>query len=157
MNVVGIDPGLAGALAIISPQSILLDVVDMPTVAVSKTKSRVDHVESLSLLEQWRDTFGDFRIVMEKVSVRGGQKGVIQVVRNAIVFEGLAIGMRWRFEDVAPIKWQGAMISKKAAERTKGAARLRAQALWPEAYLGNRKDEGRSEAALIALYGLREM
>ena len=160
---VGIDPGVAGAIAFYSPQyggEEYLDVIDMPTFSVKRGKSlkrEVDALGALDVLERFRNAMrsGSSLALIELAGCRPGQSvsAVHSNGRNWGVAYGCLASMRWPIGIVTPQAW------KKALEcpADKDAARKRASQLLPAfSHLWSRaKDDGRAEAALIALYAAR--
>ena len=144
----GIDPGRTGAIAILGDDGRIIDIEDMPdlTGAALGTQIRriLDELAPHTVTEAWVEQVGP----MPKQGVRsvwtfGEGYGAILGALGA-----LGIPVR----HVRPQAW------KKAAglPKDKTAARQKACELWPdEAHRFARvKDDGRAEAALIALHGI---
>ena len=151
MNVLGVDPGLKGALALLAPDESLISLWDMPTLAATKSRRVID---TSGLLEICRQAAEDrpYRVLLEAPGLRPRQAGALTVGRNFGLLEGIFAARLERVDIVQPLKWQKAILGSK---RGKDAGRVMAQRLWPEAELGKRKTQDRSDAALIALYGVR--
>jgi crossover junction endodeoxyribonuclease RuvC len=146
--IIGIDPGFSGAIALYDPDARSLVVHDMPV--SPGTKGRTDLL--LGVLFDLLDVPPTDAWV-ESVSAMPNQ-GVTSMFRfgqtvGAIHMAVAARGHAMRL--VSPAKWKRHFCLVKA----KGAARgLAAQRFPAEAHLFSRvKDDGRAEAALIALYG----
>lgn len=154
MNLIlGVDPGLSGACALYSTESNgLLEVFDMPTIDAGAGSKRVLDESTLA----WRiDAFAK-RIkhaYVERVGAMPGQ-GVTSmfsfgtsygIVRGVIAANFIPITL------VAPAKWKKAL----GVPAEKDGARARASQLMPASspLWARAKDDGRAEAALIALYG----
>lgn len=156
MNVLGIDPGLSGALAMWDGASLAL--VEVPTVP-GKTRGR--EVDWPALNQLWDEIFfyAD-HVYLERVSSRPGE-GVASSFKFGTVFGGLralAAAKLIPTTLVTPNVWKkhyGIMASKQGAV-------LRASELFPahassfRGPKGGLKD-GVAEAALIALYGYNQL
>lgn len=161
--VVGIDPGLTGAIATYFSGRGHLSVKDMPTMKV-RGKLRIDEVRLMDILAD-ELSFCD-RVVIERVSPMPGQ-GVGSTgsfMRGA----GLLVGASRMFArligdidvvEVVPAQWKLEMglkfpVNATRAQR-KTASRERATLLLPNyaSMFVRAKDDGRAEAALLALRG----
>lgn len=171
MLIVGIDSGANGAIAFMDGESgDLLAVEDIPidTVEIAgKNRSRVSEHRLLDLLHgadgghaflelpEIRPMRGRDRTTGATVMRQMGAAGAFSfgmnygALRCACVASGLAI------DEVRPGRWKAAV----GAPADKDQCRRRAQELWPSmARLFDRKrDDGRAEASLIALFGYRRL
>ncbi|MEY4863773.1 MAG: hypothetical protein RLZ51_1868 [Pseudomonadota bacterium] len=146
----GIDPGFSGAIAEFYPVERKLYVHDMPTVPGQKGKVELNCHAVLELLH----TAGEPATVwIEKVGARPGQ-GVSSMFRFGQQLGALEMAvaatehqLRW----VTPAKWKAHF----GLSADKGAARKVAMERFPAvaSLFARAKDDGRAEAALIALYG----
>jgi crossover junction endodeoxyribonuclease RuvC len=153
MRVIGIDPGLSGAIAIINGTD-SLTVFDMPTITVErngKAKRQVSASELALILKTAKSD--DCHVFVEKVSAMAGQ-GVTSVFsfgRSFGMIEGILAALHMPVTYVAPATWV------KAVHRGAGkdASRSRAMELFPDnqADFKRVKDDGRSDASLIAYWG----
>jgi crossover junction endodeoxyribonuclease RuvC len=149
MKTIGIDPGAKGAIVLFENNAIR-GVWDMPVVMV-KGKARVDGAMVGHILR----TAKPDQAFMEQVGAMPGQ-GVTSMFAFGLA-AGIVIGALGALEipltPITPTEWKGALRVPK----DKGAARTRASQLLPNGAphwpLG--KHDGRAEAALIALYGMR--
>lgn len=149
---IGVDPGLSGAVAVISPDS--LKIFDMPTMTVErngKAKRQVSASELAELLYLYSDK--ECHVFVEKVSAMAGQ-GVTSVFsfgRSFGMIEGILAALHMPVTYVAPATWV------KGVKRGTGkdASRQRAMELFPnnQADFKRVKDDGRSDSALIAYWG----
>lgn len=155
--VLGIDPGISGAIACIIDGE-LLDVEDMPTFTEKRGKRNVTTVSPLGVATILQDfavaALATPSVVVERVHATP-QMGVTSSFAFGDgygVLRGVVAALRYPVRFVEPSVW------KKAAGLTadKGGSRRLAAERWPEqADLFKRvKDEGRAEAALIAAWGL---
>ena len=147
---VGIDPGLTGAVALLRDGE-LVEVVDMPVVTPKGRKPRVDVGVLAALLRAWEPE----RAVVERVGPAPGA-GVSSMFRfgyGAGAIEGVLEALEVRVQLVAPTVWKPAM----RLGSDKGRARAEAQRLFPalSGLFSRVRDDGRAEAALLGLYGAR--
>ena len=145
--ILGIDPGKTGALAWVHDDGLLPHIVDMPDVTGAALAA--------VLADMIHDNRPDVAWVEQVHAMpRQGVSSTWKFAEGYGVILGAlgALGVPVRL--VTPAAW------KKAARlpKDKTAARQRAIELWPD--LSERfarvKDDGRAEAALIALYGMGE-
>ena len=147
----GIDPGLSGALAVLDFQTHRLHVWDTPTYKVKvgdKVRRRCDELSFADAL----DTYEIDMCMIEKVqsTPNDGHVGAFTFGKVTGIAIGLCVGMGIEYEEVTPAKWKMSM----QVPRDKEAARFRASNFFPQcAGLWRRQmDDGRAEAAIIALY-----
>lgn len=156
MHILGLDPGLKGALALLAPDGGLLELVDMPTLAVTKSRREIDTQRLVETLEDWRGLQGEFRVVVERAMVMPGQGGSsgfkIGIGFGQIL--GILAAQKVSHTTVTPQVWQRALFGKLAKGTGKDRARAHAAQMFPRADLGRRKTQDRSDAICIALYGL---
>lgn len=158
--VIGIDPGLSGAISVYDAADGALVVKAMPTLekpisGKKNTRTIIDEHSVLELIRFLADTYGAKTAYIEQVGGRQGQSASAAFnfghgygcVRLACIAAGLAI------EPITPQVWKLAM----RAPRDKGLARARASELLPRHAHNWKlvKDDGKAESALIALYGSR--
>ena len=152
-RIIGIDPGLSGAVAVIKDAG-SLSVIDMPTMTVErngKAKRQVSAIELAQILEGVKSDH--CHVYVEKVSAMAGQ-GVTSVFsfgRSFGMIEGILAALQMPVTDVAPATWTKA-LGRGAG---KDASRARAMELFPanQQDFKRVKDDGRSDAALIAYWG----
>lgn len=150
--ILGIDPGLKGALAFFDYEKGELTVFDMPVNEVErngKTKRELSP-QRLALLLRGVDVR---RAIVEKVAARPGQ-GVTSMFgfgRSFGVVEGVLAALNVPVTYVTPQEWRRSMQVREG----KDGSRQRACELFPK-YADNFarvKDDGRAEACLIAYHG----
>ncbi len=146
--IIGVDPGKTGAVALLDGTGgELLEVIDMPL-----TGKHISVHLLASHLEAVADDTSPVTCVIEDVS-SSPQMGVTSAFsfgRSKGLIEGLAAGYGWRIVYITPAKWKRDMKLGK----DKGQARNMAANRWPgrRDLFGRVKDDGRAEAALIALW-----
>lgn len=155
--VLGIDPGLSGALALYDPEGGLLDVLDVPVIERSMAKGRVkrsvDPYEAARLIDSWAPDIG--LVVIERVGIRPGEGavGAFSFGDGFGLLKGICYAHFFRVELVTPQVWRRSM----GVKGDKDESRARASQLLPRSagYWNLKKHDGRAEAALIAMYGAR--
>lgn len=154
-HIIGCDPGMTGAIAVLNADGDLIAVHDMPVFAVTKrvggkdkTKRHVNVHELGSLLKDWPGA----RVVIEQVGPmpRDGAMQAFQFGFGAGALHGAAGALAMRIETVTPQKWKKHFHLTADKEQSRQLAVRR----WPDmAHMFARKlDAGRAEAALIGLY-----
>lgn len=147
----GIDPGLTGALAALSPAGDLISLLDMPTAAAQGfVARRVDAVAIAS----WLDTLPPVRAAaLELVASRPGQgvASMLSLGRSLGVIEGLLAGRGIRLTLVRPQTWKA---HAGLLGTDKDGARLAAIARWGDQHLKRKKDHGRADALMIAAWAI---
>jgi crossover junction endodeoxyribonuclease RuvC len=152
MRHIGIDPGLSGAIAVITDDT--LQIHDMPVMTVDrngKAKRQVSANELAELLNLYAGK--DCHVYVERVSAMAGQ-GVTSVFsfgRSFGMIEGILAALKMPVTFVAPATWTRAIGRSPG----KDASRARAMELFPnyEYFFKRVKDDGRADAALIAHWG----
>jgi crossover junction endodeoxyribonuclease RuvC len=154
-RIIGIDPGLSGAVAVLTGAGGLI-VIDMPTMTIErngKAKRQVSATELGRILSGAKSD--DCHVYVEKVSAMAGQ-GVTSVFsfgRSFGMIEGILAALHMPVTYVAPATWTKA-INRGAG---KDASRARAMELFPanQEDFKRVKDDGRADAALIAYWGMK--
>ena len=152
MTHIGIDPGLSGAIAVLTDDT--LQIHDMPVMTVDrngKAKRQVSANELAELLNLYAGK--DCHVYVERVSAMAGQ-GVTSVFsfgRSFGMIEGILAALKMPVTFVAPATWTRAIGRSPG----KDASRARAMELFPhyEYFFKRVKDDGRADAALIAHWG----
>ena len=165
--VVGIDPGLTGALAFIKPEAVALE--DMPTIQLpgdGLVKRRVDGKALAELVRRHCPVGEAVAVFCEAVGTMGGRNNAVQtqgsLLRSLGAIEAVFDMLRWPCTPVLPQAWQGfyKLRGKRTETRAKGelpAAMKIARELYPRAAdsIARVKDHNRAEALLVAHYGMR--
>jgi len=150
LNIVGIDPGLSGAIATITPGGLIVE--DMPTVEIVVNGKKRRSVPPALLVEILKNSNPD-KVILEQVGVRPGEGavGAFSFGRGFGQIEGILAALNFPTILVYPATWK----RKMSIPADKGGARMKAMALFPKnAELFKRvKDDGRAESALLAYYG----
>lgn len=154
-NVVSIDIGVQGAIAVLTPEGQLVDVFDMPCLCDGPAGRRAINAPLLAELVAKAHATEAF---VEFVGARPGEGavGAFSFGRARGVIEGVcaALGLPVRF--LTPPSWKRAVGIGPLKEGAKDAARAEAIRRWP-AHAGLfalKKSDGRAEACLIGIAGL---
>jgi len=154
MKTLGIDIGLDGAIALIENGD-LLEVHDMPTVTLernNKSKRMVNAAELARLIRQAAPGCA----YLERLNAMPGQgvTSMFSMGQSLGVVLGILATLDIPTTTIPPRTWQRALDVPQG----KDGSRYRAAQLFPaHAELFKRvKDNGRSDAALIAAYGARQ-
>lgn len=149
-RILGIDPGIEGAWAIVDGAG-LVACGELPTVG-SGTKRQVSPVLLSSLIER---NYPDIAVIeavgaMPKQGVSSSFRfgEAVGTIKGVLGTRGIPVRM------VSPVVWKRAF---NLIGGDKEASRARAIERWPNAALlhfSRKKDHGRAEAALIAAWGL---
>jgi len=151
MIYIGIDPGFSGAIAFYWPDEMHIEVYDMPTVKNAKGKTELNLHELHQIMKPEADE--QHIAFIEQVGAMRGQ-GVSSMFRFGQSYGATQMAVaahKIPMHLVTPAKWKGHF----GLSRDKGVSRGLATQRFPKsADLFKRvKDDGRAEAALIALYG----
>lgn len=174
--VVGIDPGITGALALLY-EGRLLATADMPVMVRGKGKSKVQHEINaaglVTVLRGWlhEELLVRARIVVEAVNSRPtsgppmlcpacqrdrkalGSSTVFSMGDSSGVIRGVLAALGCSVEWVTPQSWK-AFYRLAGGHDGKEAARAHAIRLYPAADLTRKKDHNRAEAILIARWAV---
>lgn len=147
-SILGIDVGMSGALAFYDGQELM--IYDMPVSKRNKT-SRIDCLRLGEIIEGNKPDHA----VIEQVNAFGmGATSAYNFGWSCGAIEAALACYKVPFTYVTPQVWKKEMDCPKE----KNAARMRASQLLPD-FAHNwdlKKHDGRAEAALISLYGIRK-
>jgi len=161
--VLGIDPGLSGAVAMIDEDRNIITIQCTPTLVVKKGKgNRTVYVESAmtTIIEACKDSGTIVSIGIENVHAMPGQ-GVTSMFSLGLGY-GLWIGiisaLRLPHTRIEPQTWKKALGIKSGSDKRASVAR--ALQLFPRAYLmrsdrARVESDGMADALLIAEYTRR--
>ena len=153
MKIIGIDPGLSGAIAILEDKKVF-SVSDMPVMAEGKkNKRQLNSAQLVNIIRENTNPKEDIAVVVEQVNAMPGQ-GVTSMFNFGQTFGAIkgicaAIGLPIFF--VRPSKWKkhfNLINSSKDSSRTKVIE------MYPSlsSQLAKKKDVNKSDAILIARY-----
>jgi len=162
MIVLGIDPGLDGALATYRPGLDHLDVTPMPTLKVKAgSERRILNDDALAQIFDVLCKEGMPMTAIVEAVGPGQSKGTVpsfQLGANWGVVRGCLAANFISREFVSPVTWKRAMRIPAGADKAMSIAMAsRAFPRFVSLWTGGRKAqrEGAAEAALLALYGWR--
>ena len=155
MLIIGIDPGIKGALCFFKNGKIL-DVFDMPTMPVGKkNKSQVNGSQIYNEIHKRiiNEDKKDIKVVIEQVSAMPGQ-GVTSMFnfgQSFGVLKGIFSAMQIPMDFVSPVKWKkyyNLINTQKDSSRTKAIE------FFPyiSSQLSRKKDANKADAILIASF-----
>ena len=162
MLIIGIDPGISGAICFIKNGKII-DVVEMPSMADGKkNKRQVNGAEVTNIFNKVINTNHDkmgsrdeneVKVVIEHVTAMPGQ-GVTSMFnfgQSFGVIKGICAALKLPIYFVRPAKWKKHFNLIKT---NKDASRTKVIEVYPEisSKLHRKKDSNRADAILIALY-----
>ena len=152
-HIIGIDPGLGGAVAFVFPEPEHTYVVDTPTRAKAVRGREYRLGDMLALL---RREVGGVGLRMRPACAIEKTTRPAKLTRGAGIWEGMLTALGVPFELVAPQRWKRALGLPRGA--TKGQSIVLAQQLFPELadQLQRKRDDGRAEALLIAEWRRRQ-
>jgi crossover junction endodeoxyribonuclease RuvC len=150
---IGIDPGLSGAIAVVGDGRIACR--DMPTLEMNGKRRVCPHALRDALQAIRHEGHSVEMVILEHVQgVQGtGATSAFTFGRGFGVVEGVLAGLFLRHTLVRPQTWTKAL----GVSRDKGSHRAAASRLWPQhADLFARvKDDGRADAALLCHWYMR--
>jgi crossover junction endodeoxyribonuclease RuvC len=152
-KIIGIDPGLSGALALLETTAdgdvALIDVIDVPVVG-SGAKQSVDVIQ----LQEWLFRHGPRHAFLERSQAwpQQGRSSAFKYGRVTGMLEAVLAVSNITITMVEPSRWKKHF---HLAGADKEGARGLVIRLFPaeHRYFARRMDHGRAEAVLIALYG----
>lgn len=155
MITVGIDIGVTGAIAVLSPAGKIIEIHDMPVLKDGPAHRRM--VNAPLLADILANSHAE-RVLIEWVGVRPGEGavGAFAFGRSRGVCEGVCAGLALPVQFITSPQWKRLHGIPPGKEGAKDAARSKAIARWPaNADLFKLvKHDGRAEAALIAAAGM---
>lgn len=158
---IGIDPGLSGAIAVITPEAYTTH--DIPVLIVKKGKSEKRKYNVAEIARMLRTimlsasaTGRAIDVWLEDVHAMPGQgvTSMFSMGRGLGMYEGVITTLGLRLNYISPVTWKKKVMAGQGKE--KDAAAYKAQQLFPDAVLTTPRGrllDGRAEALLIAYYG----
>ena len=155
MFIIGIDPGISGAICFFDDGKII-DVIEMPNMAEGKkNKRQVNgaqiYNEILKRID--KNQKKEIRVIIEQVSAMPGQ-GVTSMFnfgQSFGILKGICSAMQLPMYFVRPAKWKKYF---NLINSSKDASRSRAIEIFPKVSdkLKRKKDSNKADAILIASY-----
>lgn len=154
LRCIGIDPGKTGAIACVEGEE-LRWVADMPLADGHVAPALLDQLYLPDEFGPWEMHAGN-PVAIELVHAMPGEGGKFAFTfgRSYGVLLGYFAANHHRILHVPPTEWKKTF---RLNGKDKDAARALAIELWPHmaSYFARKKDQGRADAALIALYHAR--
>ena len=153
MFIIGIDPGISGAICFMENGKII-DVIEMPSMADGKkNKKQVNGSQIFNEISKRISNKDKIKVVIEHVSAMPGQ-GVTSMFnfgQSFGILKGICSAMQLSMHFVRPAKWKkffNLINSEKDASRTKAIE------IFPyfSSFLSKKKDSNKADAILIASY-----
>lgn len=153
--ILGIDPGLDGAIAVLSPAGALIAIHDMPTLNGEGAKNRrsVNPILLASMIATTGATIAYCELTGPRPT--DGSVSAFGFGRSKGQIEGVCAALRLPITFVAPTVWKR-FSDIPVGKEHKDIARSRAVHRWPAqaAMFARKCDVDRAEACLIAVAGI---
>ena len=153
MKIIGIDPGLTGAIAIMQNKKVL-DIIDMPVMAEGKkNKRQLNSAQLVSIIKKNIESNEEVAVVVEQVNAMPGQ-GVTSMFNFGQTFgaiKGVCAALELPIFFVRPSKWKKYF---ELINASKDSSRTKVIEMYPSLsnHLAKKKDVNKSDAILIARY-----
>lgn len=160
MIIVGIDPGLDGAIASLNGTT-LIAVDDTPTFSAGNAKRALDAHGMRELLKRHCGEAYPHEVLVaiesQTAMPKQGVASTFKTGRGFGLWEGLVIGLGMQLQLAIPKMWKAEILVGFNA-KDKASSRIVCQNLFPDAAteIERVKDHGRAEAILIAEYARRK-
>lgn len=158
MKIIGIDPGLSGAVAcldVVPGGFDVLQVLDCPVFRPAKGSASVNDAELARLLRGMCVAPAYAFLERAQAFPRMGGSGAFNYGANYGCYRGILATLGIPLTLASPAKWKQVLRVSK----DKDMCRRRASELFPRhaEHFARKKDDGRAEAALIAWYGALQL
>tara|TARA_Y100001958_G_C21167095_1_gene499672 strand:+ start:374 stop:865 length:492 start_codon:yes stop_codon:yes gene_type:complete len=153
MKIVGIDPGLSGAIAILENNKVLR-LFDMPVMAEGKkNKRQLNSAQLVNIIKESVNFKDEIAVVVEQVNAMPGQ-GVTSMFNFGQTFgaiKGVCAALDLPIFFVRPSKWKKYF---ELINSSKDSSRTKAIEMYPSLsnQLAKKKDVNKSDAILIARF-----
>ena len=153
MKIIGIDPGLSGAIAILENNKVL-SIFEMPVMSEGKkNKRQLNSAQLVTLLKDNISENEEVSVVVEQVNAMPGQ-GVTSMFNFGQTFgaiKGVCAALRLPIFFVRPSKWKKHF---ELINSSKDSSRTKAIEMYPSLSddLARKKDVSKSDAILIARF-----
>ena len=153
MKVIGIDPGLSGAIAILEDKKVL-SLYDMPVMAEGKkNKRQLNSAQLVNIIKDNVNENEEIAVVVEQVNAMPGQ-GVTSMFNFGQTFgaiKGICAALNLPIFFVRPSKWKKHF---ELINSSKDSSRTKVIEMYPSlsGQLAKKKDVNKSDAILIARF-----
>ena len=153
MIIIGIDPGVSGAISVLENKKVI-EVYEMPTmIDGKKSKRQVNGAQVTNIIKERFRENKEIIVVVEHVNAMPGQ-GVTSMFnfgQSFGVIKGICSALNLPIYFVRPTKWKKYFNLIKT---NKDASRTKVIEVYPEisSKLSKKKDSNKADAILIARY-----
>ena len=153
MKIIGIDPGLSGAIAVMHDKKVM-NMYDMPVMAEGKkNKRQLNSSQLVNIIKENINEDEDTIVVVEQVNAMPGQ-GVTSMFNFGQTFgaiKGVCAALRLPIFFVRPSKWKKHF---ELINSSKDASRTKVIEMYPalSSQLAKKRDVNKSDAVLIAKF-----
>ena len=153
MLIIGIDPGLRGAVAFLKKGKVI-NLFEMPIMSEGKkNKNQLNNAQLVKIMRENIDDFSSTSVVVEKVNAMPGQ-GVTSMFNFGQTFgaiKGICAALGLSIFYVRPAKWKKHF---ELINSSKDASRTKVIEMYPSisSRLTKKKDVNKADAILIARY-----
>ena len=155
--IIGIDPGIKGAVAAIDADNLrLIEVTDCPT--LKNAGKEIFNIQEMAHTIRRLSLLGDATVILEQAQSMPGQgvKSMFSVGRSMGIWEGILSALDVPFRTVRPNVW-----TKRTLAGMPGQGKMRsiqfALQMFPDIELTPQRcrtpKDGRADAACLAYYG----
>ena len=153
MIIIGIDPGVSGAICILTDGKIT-EIYEMPTmIDGKKNKKQVNGAEITNIINKELVNEKDINVVIEHVSAMPGQgaTSMFNFGQSFGVLKGICAALKLSVHFIRPVKWKkyfNLINTEKDASRTKVIE------VFPyiSSKISKKKDANKADAILIARF-----
>ena len=153
MKIIGIDPGLSGAIAVMHDKKVI-NLYDMPVMAEGKkNKRQLNSSQLVNIIKENINEDEDAIVVVEQVNAMPGQ-GVTSMFNFGQTFgaiKGVCAALKLPIFFVRPSKWKKHF---ELINSSKDASRTKVIEMYPtlSGQLAKKRDVNKSDAILIAKF-----
>ena len=153
MILIGIDPGLSGAIAILEDKKVL-NLHEMPVMAEGKkNKKQLNSAQLVNLIKEYANDSDEVAVIVEQVNAMPGQ-GVTSMFNFGQTFgaiKGICAALKLPIFFVRPSKWKKHF---ELINSSKDSSRTKAIEMYPKLsnQLSKKYDVNESDAILIARF-----
>ena len=153
MKILGIDPGLSGAIAILENKKVI-SLFDMPVMAEGKkNKKQLNSAQLVNIIKDNTVEKDEVAVVVEQVNAMPGQ-GVTSMFNFGQTFgaiKGVCAALKLPIFFVRPSKWKKYF---ELINSSKDSSRTKVIEMYPSlsSQLAKKKDVNKSDAILIARF-----
>ena len=153
MKIIGIDPGLSGAIAVVQNNKVLA-IYDMPVMTEGKkNKKQLNSAQLVNIIRENTENEDEIAVVVEQVNAMPGQ-GVTSMFNFGQTFgaiKGICAALKLPIFFVRPSKWKKHF---ELINSSKDSSRTKVIEMYPSLanQLSKKKDVNKSDAILIARF-----